>query len=199
MKPAGIYESPSADDCRAKTVVADQRATITSAGVTEWNDLINLPPDVSTEVKIRIYASLESGYTLGQGELLRKSSITVGELLERNRSSRPSLNNLASALPMRFSQRGDGKDLDEAIQHHRVALQLTPAGHPHHSSSLNNLANALSTRFSQRGDGKDLDETIQHPRISLQLRPERHPLRSPSLNNHANAIYFHGILPIHAY
>ncbi|KIJ58135.1 hypothetical protein HYDPIDRAFT_51268, partial [Hydnomerulius pinastri MD-312] len=52
-------------------------------------------------------------------------------------------------------------DLDEAIQHHRAALQLRPAGHPDRSDSLNNLANVLSTRFEQRGDGKELDEAIQ--------------------------------------
>ncbi|KIJ60748.1 hypothetical protein HYDPIDRAFT_116802 [Hydnomerulius pinastri MD-312] len=197
MKPASVYESPYADDCRAKTVVPDQRVII--SGVAEWNDLVDLPSDVSTEVKIRTYASLESGYTLRQGELLRKSSVTVAELLERSRSSCPSLNNLASALSTRFEQRGDGKDLDEAIQHHRVALQLLPEGRPDRSTSLNNLANALSTRFEQRGDGNDLDEAIQHSQVSLQLRPERHSLRPPSLNNHADAIYFHGVLPIHAY
>ncbi|KIJ60744.1 hypothetical protein HYDPIDRAFT_98065 [Hydnomerulius pinastri MD-312] len=98
------------------------------------------------------------------------------------------LNNLANALSNRSRQRGDGRDLDEAIQHHRVALQLMPEVHPHRSSSLNNLASALSTRFEQRGDGKDLDEAIQHHRLALQLRPEGHPDRSYSLNNLANAL-----------
>ncbi|KIJ57702.1 hypothetical protein HYDPIDRAFT_34865, partial [Hydnomerulius pinastri MD-312] len=85
-------------------------------------------------------------------------------------------------------QQGDGNDLDEAIQHHRAALQLTPAGHPDRSASLNNLANALSTRFEQRGDGNDVDEAIQHHRAALQLRPAGHPDRSDSLNNLANTL-----------
>ncbi|KAF9234805.1 CHAT domain-containing protein [Melanogaster broomeanus] len=99
-----------------------------------------------------------------------------------------SLNNLANALSTRFEQRGDGKDLDEAIQHHRTALQLLPEGHPDHSVSLNNLANALLRGFEQQGDGKDLDEAIQHYRTALQLRPEGHPAHSTFLNNLATAL-----------
>ncbi|KIJ58461.1 hypothetical protein HYDPIDRAFT_102629, partial [Hydnomerulius pinastri MD-312] len=100
----------------------------------------------------------------------------------------PGIINLASALLRRFEQHGDGNDLDEAIQHYRAALQLTPVGHPHRSLSLNNLASALWTRFSQRGDGNDLDEAIQHHRAALQLTPAGHPHRSLSLNNLANAL-----------
>ncbi|KIJ62894.1 hypothetical protein HYDPIDRAFT_30035, partial [Hydnomerulius pinastri MD-312] len=99
-----------------------------------------------------------------------------------------SLNNIAAALSTRFEQRGDGKDLDEAIEQHRVALQLRPEGHPNRSVSLNNLAAALFRRFEQRGDGKDLDEAIEHHRVTLQLRPEGHPHRSVSLNNLAAAL-----------
>ncbi|KIJ60755.1 hypothetical protein HYDPIDRAFT_31972 [Hydnomerulius pinastri MD-312] len=101
---------------------------------------------------------------------------------------------MQDALSTRFEQRGDVKDLDEAIQHHRLALQLIPEGHPDRSSSLsnlanlNNLANAMSTQFTQQGDRKDLDEAIQYHRIALQLRPEGHPLRSSSLNNSVNAL-----------
>ncbi|KAF9232419.1 TPR-like protein [Melanogaster broomeanus] len=90
------------------------------------------------------------------------------------------LHNLANALSRRFEQRGDGKDLDEAIQHHRTALQLRPEGHPDCSASLINLAN--------QGDGKDLDEAIQHHITALQLMPEGDPLCSASLNNLATAL-----------
>ncbi|KAF9230635.1 hypothetical protein BU15DRAFT_57051, partial [Melanogaster broomeanus] len=41
-----------------------------------------------------------------------------------------SLGNIATALQTRFEQRGDGKDLDEAIKHHQSALQLRPEGQP---------------------------------------------------------------------
>ncbi|KIJ60793.1 hypothetical protein HYDPIDRAFT_32006 [Hydnomerulius pinastri MD-312] len=89
---------------------------------------------------------------------------------------------------MRFEQRGDGKDLDEAIEHHRVALWLTPAGHPHRLTLPNNLANALKMRFERRGDGKDLDEAIEHHRVALQLMPAGHPHCLTSLNNLASAL-----------
>ncbi|KAF9232422.1 CHAT domain-containing protein [Melanogaster broomeanus] len=99
-----------------------------------------------------------------------------------------SLNNLATALSTRFAQQGDGKDLDEAIQHHRTVLQLRPEGHPDYSASLSNLATALSRRFEQQGDGKDLDEAIQHHRTALQLMPEGHPDHSGVLNNLTSAL-----------
>jgi len=65
-----------------------------TSDVAEWNDLIDLPLDLSGP----------EGYP--------------------DRSA--SLNNLATALSTRFEQRGDGKNLDEAIQHHRIALQPRP-------------------------------------------------------------------------
>ncbi|KAF9231836.1 CHAT domain-containing protein [Melanogaster broomeanus] len=88
-----------------------------------------------------------------------------------------SLNNLASALKTRFDQRGDGKDLDEAIDHYQSALQLRPEGHPQHCSSLNNLANAVQTRFEQRGNGRTL------------MRQLNTTERSSSLNNLGGALW----------
>ncbi|KIJ60775.1 hypothetical protein HYDPIDRAFT_116834 [Hydnomerulius pinastri MD-312] len=84
--PAGFYVSVSIgnDDRRTKN-----NSVCPISGVTEWNDLIDLPSELSTEVEMWIYASFELGYMLGQGELLGKFSVTVGELLERSRSSRP--------------------------------------------------------------------------------------------------------------
>ncbi|KAF9238774.1 TPR-like protein [Melanogaster broomeanus] len=101
------------------------------------------------------------------------------------------LHNLASALAIRFETQGDGRDLDEAIQDHRIVLQLRPEGHPDRSLSLNNLGNALALfmRFEQRGDQKDLDEAIQHHQIALQLVPESHPLHLSSRNNLASALW----------
>ncbi|KAF8833878.1 hypothetical protein BDN67DRAFT_985738, partial [Paxillus ammoniavirescens] len=83
---------------------------------------------------------------------------------------------------------GDGKDLEEAIQHYRDALVLTPPGHPGRGMSLNNIANALLTRFEQGGDRKDLEEAIQHYQDALVLRPPGHPGCGTSLNNIVNAL-----------
>ncbi|KIJ59205.1 hypothetical protein HYDPIDRAFT_33436, partial [Hydnomerulius pinastri MD-312] len=83
--PAGFYVSVSSGNDNWKTT---NKPACPISGTTEWKDLIDLPSDVSAEVHIRIYASFELGYTLGQGEVLRKFSITVGDLLEHSRSSR---------------------------------------------------------------------------------------------------------------
>ncbi|KAF9234290.1 CHAT domain-containing protein [Melanogaster broomeanus] len=235
-----------------------------TSGVVEWDDPIDLPLDVSAEANVQIYGSSELGNTVEQGELLHKCSITIAELIEHSRSSRPpergeivssgtSLQVTAEVLSpsddsevvhcraavTRVDSRADDKlyqpqatlnrqnhidpkddhqespfkragrkvkavlsrvfpgkvssnlsniDLDEAIEYHRSAVQLTPGGHPQHSSSLSNLATSLQSRFEQRGDGKDLDEAIEHHRSALQLMPEGHPEHSSSLNNLANAL-----------
>jgi CHAT domain-containing protein/tetratricopeptide (TPR) repeat protein len=96
--------------------------------------------------------------------------------------------NLAVGLLMRFQQRGDRNDLDEAIEHNQTALRSRPFGHPDRSSSLNDLANALCCRFEQQGNRKDLDKAIKHHQSALLLRPVGHPDRSSSLNNLAYSL-----------
>ncbi|KAF8872483.1 hypothetical protein CPB84DRAFT_1854456 [Gymnopilus junonius] len=125
-----------------------------------------------------------------------------------------SLNNLASALFIRFEERGADLDLDEAISLYRRALEFTPSRHPDHATSLNNLANALFTRFESRGEGldnrpislnnlayalsirfeqqnnhSDLDEVISLHRQALNLTPPTYPEHASSLNNLANALF----------
>ncbi|KAF8191183.1 tetratricopeptide repeat-containing protein [Pholiota molesta] len=99
------------------------------------------------------------------------------------------LTSLASALFVRFEQRGAPSDLDEAISINQEALLLRPAPHPDRSSSVNNLAAALYTRFQQQGASCDLDEAISFFREALLLRPAPHPDYSMSLNNLGNALH----------
>ncbi|KAF9236251.1 hypothetical protein BU15DRAFT_77223 [Melanogaster broomeanus] len=84
--PAGFYVSILIGNDQWKTT---NNPVCPTSGVAEWNDLIDLPSDLSAKLNIRIYASFELGYTLGQGDLLRKFAITVAELLERSQNSRP--------------------------------------------------------------------------------------------------------------
>ncbi|KAF9241768.1 TPR-like protein [Melanogaster broomeanus] len=132
-------------------------------------------------VKAKVRLLISEGHPL-------QSQITPQLTPEGHPEHLSSLNNLGNALWTWFDQQGDGKGLDEAIEHHQSALQLMPEGHPDYSGSLNNLANALWTRFEQRGDGKDLDEAIEHHQSALQLRSEGHPQCSYSLSNLANAL-----------
>ncbi|KAF9232562.1 CHAT domain-containing protein [Melanogaster broomeanus] len=84
--PAGFYVSVSIADDHWRTSNNPMHPT---TGIAEWNDPIDLPLDVSAEVNVQIYASFEPGNTMEQGELLHKCSITVAELIEHSRSSRP--------------------------------------------------------------------------------------------------------------
>ncbi|KIJ12877.1 hypothetical protein PAXINDRAFT_14238 [Paxillus involutus ATCC 200175] len=84
--PAGFYISISLGDDEWRT---SNKPVCLTGGATEWDDLIYLPSDLSCVVYVRVYASFELGHMLGRGELLRKLSITVGELLERSNGSRP--------------------------------------------------------------------------------------------------------------
>ena len=50
---------------------------------------------------------------------------------------------LADSLDDRFLEKGEGVDLDEAIEFHRGALSSRPAGHPQRDTSLCSLALCL--------------------------------------------------------
>jgi tetratricopeptide (TPR) repeat protein len=74
-------------------------------------------------------------------------------------------------------------DLEEAIELHRAALALTPAGHFQRLASLNNLAISLQDRFQQWANLSDLDEAIKLHQAALAIYPDDHSDRSTSLNN----------------
>ncbi|KAJ7853189.1 hypothetical protein B0H14DRAFT_3655391 [Mycena olivaceomarginata] len=90
-----------------------------------------------------------------------------------------SLDKLANSLRKRFEQKGDAKDLYEAIELHRKALDL----------SLNNLANSITMRLEQRTHAEDIDDAIRLYREALTLCPARHPDRASSFNNLAASLY----------
>ncbi|KAF9224561.1 hypothetical protein BS17DRAFT_780053 [Gyrodon lividus] len=83
--PAGFYISISVGDDEWRTT---NKPMCLDSGATEWDDYIYLPSDPSYVVSVQVYASFELGHMLGRGELLRKFSITVGELVERSKASR---------------------------------------------------------------------------------------------------------------
>ncbi|KAG2337303.1 hypothetical protein BDR05DRAFT_1005121 [Suillus weaverae] len=55
--------------------------------VVEWNELILLPCELSSIVRVGVYASFELGPMLCHGEVLRTFEISVGELLDRSEMS----------------------------------------------------------------------------------------------------------------
>jgi TPR repeat protein len=87
---------------------------------------------------------------------------------------------------MRFEQRGDPRDMNEAIDFYREALALCSPSHPTRYRSLSNLGNALQKRFEKSGDPADIEEAIKLGREAV-LPPDL-PNRDMCLNNLAIAV-----------
>jgi tetratricopeptide (TPR) repeat protein len=124
----------------------------------------NLPTDASDE-----------------GIYLRRIVLNLCPLGYRHRPR--ALNELSSALRLRFAQYGNIDDLDEGTQFCREAVSLCPEGHPGRDTWLNNLAWSLNIRFHHQGKPDDLDEAISLYEEALRLRPVGHKSRDVSLNN----------------
>ncbi|KAJ7026483.1 CHAT domain-containing protein [Mycena alexandri] len=98
-----------------------------------------------------------------------------------NRQRAVTLEYLGNLLETRFEQSKDPKDIRDAIQLYREALDLCVFPHPNHSMLLYHLAHALDTRYELNGDMDDINEAIKLQRRSLELRPSPHPNRIESL------------------
>ncbi|KIK39486.1 hypothetical protein CY34DRAFT_769165 [Suillus luteus UH-Slu-Lm8-n1] len=82
--PAGFHVIVKADSAEFQT--SNKPVHVDQAGV-EWNEPILLPREPSSQVRVSVYASFESGPMLCHGELLRTFEISVGELLDRSDKS----------------------------------------------------------------------------------------------------------------
>ncbi|KAF7336535.1 hypothetical protein MSAN_02285600 [Mycena sanguinolenta] len=89
---------------------------------------------------------------------------------------------LGNLLEARFDQHGDPKDLGEAIQLYREALDICVAPYPDHDMFLFNLGGALDTRYEHKGDLDDINEAVQLHKKALELRPFPHPNRVECLD-----------------
>ncbi|KAJ7208680.1 tetratricopeptide repeat-containing protein [Mycena pura] len=110
-------------------------------------------------------------------------------LLSLGYKSRDSLlNSLGTALHVRFEQRQNPKDLDEALELHAEALEIRAAPHSYRSMSLTNLANAFRIRFTLRKDPEDLDKATELHREALELCDASDPQRSIHLTGLATTL-----------
>jgi hypothetical protein len=78
------------------------------------------------------------------------------------------LTNLASALMIRYGERGRLRDLDEAVRRYRAAVRATPAGLADAPLRLANLGMALLERHNRRGQRRDLDTAIKAAEQALR-------------------------------
>ncbi|EJD00495.1 uncharacterized protein FOMMEDRAFT_159198 [Fomitiporia mediterranea MF3/22] len=85
------------------------------------------------------------------------------------------------ALKSRFVQRKQLEDIEEAILHHRAALELRPYGHTKRCISLSHLAAALYDYF---------DEAVSLLQEAVALEPVGQPHRPDTLNRLARCFLY---------
>ncbi|KIJ05671.1 hypothetical protein PAXINDRAFT_21092, partial [Paxillus involutus ATCC 200175] len=83
--PAGFYVNILVENEEYQTA---NKPALVDGGMTEWEDHIYLPSDLSSMVELRIYASPELGPMLGRGELRQRFNLSVGDLVQRSNTSR---------------------------------------------------------------------------------------------------------------
>jgi hypothetical protein len=71
----------------------------------------------------------------------------------------------------------------------RIAVHLTPDGHPNKPGRLNNLGISLLTRFERLGNMEDIDGAIGQQQAAVHLTPDGHPNKPKYLNNLGNSLF----------
>ncbi|KAH7150709.1 hypothetical protein DER46DRAFT_638595 [Fusarium sp. MPI-SDFR-AT-0072] len=98
------------------------------------------------------------------------------------------LNNLGVLLASRYERTEGMRDLEEAIQTARRAIEWTPNDHPDLATRLNNLANMLGRRYERMGEIKDLEDSIKAARRAVESTPNDHPNLAGWLSNLGNKL-----------
>jgi tetratricopeptide (TPR) repeat protein len=75
------------------------------------------------------------------------------------------------------------KDLEEAIQTARKAVESTPGDHPDQAGRLSNLGNKLESLYERTREINELEEAIQTARKAVESTPADHPDQATWLNN----------------
>ncbi|KAI5460955.1 CHAT domain-containing protein [Mariannaea sp. PMI_226] len=86
-------------------------------------------------------------------------------------------------LGLRYERTKEMRDLEEAIQTARRAVELTPDNHPLYAIMWNNLGTKLEMRYQQTKHIRDLEETIQAARQAVESTFDGHPNQAACLNN----------------
>ncbi|KAG1794293.1 CHAT domain-containing protein [Suillus variegatus] len=186
--PAGFHAVVKTDGAEYQT--SNQYVHVDQA-VVEWHERITLPCDPSSKIRVSMYASFELGPMVCHGELLRTFEISIGELLDRSKKSRPIIfqqkqediisacTSLFVAVEQQLSDQNDAAVLcppTTLTSRDMDALALrTDAGH------------RLLGRYRRSQNSTDLDQCIEHFERASDLCHVDHPFRPAALFNLATA------------
>jgi tetratricopeptide (TPR) repeat protein len=85
---------------------------------------------------------------------------------------------LLSSFAVALAKRGRPKDLDDAVESLREAVELTPDGHPRRPIRLANLGTTLQVRAERHNDSTALNEAVLLYRQALARLDPDHPDRA---------------------
>ena len=100
-------------------------------------------------------------------------------------------NNLGTSYRLLFDRFGDKQDLQQAILHHQVAVNLTPECHQDKSSRLSSLGSLFLAQFQKYGDVSDLLKAIEQYWLSKDLILDTHYDKPACYNNLGTALHTH--------
>ncbi|KAF8836801.1 hypothetical protein BDN67DRAFT_983674 [Paxillus ammoniavirescens] len=184
--PAGFYVNVLVENEEYQTA---NKPALVDGGMTEWENHIYMPSDLSSMVELRIYASPELGPMLGRGELLQKFSLSVGDLVQLSNTSRhrkvvSSWSSLQVTVKLLSPQDTNviafcspvSAEPDEA----RAVAEATDIGHAH------------MLRYYKDADESHIREVVTHFRRVVDRCPSDNPARGAALSNLATAKFISG-------
>ncbi|KAG6372542.1 hypothetical protein JVT61DRAFT_7651 [Boletus reticuloceps] len=188
--PAGFYIMVCHSGLEWRT---ENKPSSVNDDVVEWSGSIPLPSGLSAIVRLELYASFEFWPMLGTGECLRKLTIAVEQVLDRN----------ANGVPFTFFAR-DGivvspcssifvtikrskcRRSDPSAPRDLVPFRSTTEPRGELEDATNKGHGALS-RYRKHGGKKDLERSITAFEWALGACPPNHPCRAAAQSNLAMA------------
>ncbi|KAF8836483.1 hypothetical protein BDN67DRAFT_1005403, partial [Paxillus ammoniavirescens] len=180
--PAGFYVNILVENEEYQTA---NKPALVHGGMTEWEDHIYLPSDLSSIVELRIYASPELGPMLGRGELLQKFSLSVGDLVQRSKTSRQDRKVVSSWSSLQVTAKLLSPQDTNAItfcspvsaepDEARAVAEATDIGHAH------------MLRYYKDANESHIREAVMHFRRVVDRCPPNHSARGAALSNLAAA------------
>ncbi|KAF8119907.1 CHAT domain-containing protein [Boletus edulis] len=188
--PAGFYTAVHHSGLEWRT---ENKRSFVNGDVVQWDGPIQMPSDPSATVRLEVYATFEFQPILGTGELLRKISLTVEQLLDRSARQDPftffpgdgDVVSPCSSILVTIEQWKDRSNDSSAwrvLGHHRSAGELSSEL----EDATNQGHNALS-RYRKHGGKPNLEHSINQFDRALSICPPDHACLAAAQANLAMA------------